>query len=145
MNRSHLHIFLSKPAAEKWLLLKIFMLLACMRLYILIFPFKSLSNLISKEFTDSNLKEDQRVLAKSISLRIENVSKVVPWKATCLVQAAAAKILLNNRGIPNSICFGVNKENKKRDLQAHAWLKVDEKIVLGGEIAAEFVQVSTLS
>ena len=62
----------------------------------------------------------------------------VPWRSDCLVQALAAQRWLASLGIGSAIHLGVKPSESPID--AHAWLMVGDRIVLGGEVAdyAEF-------
>ena len=55
-------------------------------------------------------------------------SKFVPY-ATCLTQALAARKLLERCGQVAELKIGVTKSNG--DFEAHAWLEIDGRIVLG--------------
>ncbi|MCL6682823.1 lasso peptide biosynthesis B2 protein [Sphingomonas alba] len=57
----------------------------------------------------------------------------VPWRSDCLVQALAAQHWLASMGIGSSIHLGVKPSEAPID--AHAWLKVGDRILLGGDVA----------
>jgi hypothetical protein len=57
----------------------------------------------------------------------------VPWRSDCLVQALAAQHWLASMGIGSSIHLGVKPS--KAPIDAHAWLKVGDRILLGGDVA----------
>jgi hypothetical protein len=57
----------------------------------------------------------------------------VPWKGTCLVQALAAQRWLARRGIASEIVLGARKTRDK-SIDAHAWLKAGDRIVVGGDL-----------
>jgi len=57
----------------------------------------------------------------------------VPWRSDCLVQALAAQHWLASMGIGSSIHLGVKPSEAPID--AHAWLKVGNRILLGGDVA----------
>jgi len=57
----------------------------------------------------------------------------VPWRSDCLVQALAAQHWLASMGIGISIHLGVKPSEAPID--AHAWLKVGDRILLGGDVA----------
>ncbi len=74
-----------------------------------------------------------------IRLAVQRASRRVPG-ATCLVQAIATQHMLHSRGVQSRIRIGVEKSDGK--LGAHAWLTVDDKIVLGGaDASARFVEL----
>ena len=55
------------------------------------------------------------------------MSDYVP-RATCLTQAITAQILLYRHNHPSKLKIGVLKND---DFEAHAWLEINDKIVLG--------------
>jgi len=52
----------------------------------------------------------------------------VPF-ASCLTQALAAKTVLNHYGQPSKVRIGVAPTDSS--IEAHAWVEIDNKIVLG--------------
>jgi hypothetical protein len=60
---------------------------------------------------------------------VERMSRFVP-AATCLVQAIAAYILLNQAGQATDLRVGVAK-NKTGTFLAHAWLEYQGAVLLG--------------
>ena len=143
----HLKIFLRKPLPEKRLLLSVAMNLTFIRVFNAALPFRMLSSMLQSDLIESqDLKNQHREKAEIITGYIENVSKVLPWTSSCLVQAAAAKRMLNQRNIPSSISFGVKKNGGDiQQLNAHAWLIVYGETLLGGKSADQFTPVSSLS
>jgi ABC-type lipoprotein release transport system permease subunit len=110
----------------------------------LTFPFKHLSKQLGQLNATSghiyNLPDNEiQRLAKSI----RNVSQVVPWESKCLVQAVVAKVLLKKRETDSTLYFGVRKKDDGSSLEAHAWLDVNNEIVLGKELADQFTVVSS--
>ena len=73
-----------------------------------------------------------------IAFAIRAMGARVPWRSDCLVQALAAQHWLASLGIGSSIHLGVRASQAPID--AHAWLKVGGRVVLGGEVGnyAEF-------
>lgn len=138
-------IFLRKPVDEKWRLIRIVTLSFAVRVMVLLFPFKKLAAILGEQ----NSRPDQEgveldwLYVDTVSRQIKNVSRYVPWTSNCLVQATVGKILLRKKSIESTVSFGVKKSGSK--MNAHAWLTVGPKIVLGGEIADQFVEVSSFS
>ena len=77
----------------------------------------------------------QRELLDRVAFAIPRVAARVPWRATCLVQALAAKRWLHRRGIPTELILGAKEAGEDR-IDAHAWLKVGERILVGGDVSA---------
>ncbi len=138
-------IFWKKSFSDKRLLFRILYLLVFFRVLIFL-PFKAISHFLGETGRESSTSvlhiHDEYV--RTIARYIKTMSRFMPWKSTCLVQAAAGKILMNRKKIDSTVYFGVKKDNKNK-LQAHAWLRVGQDIILGGENASEFVVVSMFS
>ena len=73
-----------------------------------------------------------------VAFAIRAMAARVPWRSDCLIQALAAQHWLASRGIGSTIHLGVRPSEAPID--AHAWLKVGDRVVLGGDVAgyAEF-------
>ncbi|MEX0778155.1 MAG: lasso peptide biosynthesis B2 protein [Balneolales bacterium] len=129
-------------------------------------PFRVLAWLMSGQ------KKQNRKVSMDLDLAVQNVvksvvlvSRRIPWRSECLVQASAAKIMLNKRGIPNVMCLGVSKsgvlgyskpdpelevlgaeiiigEPGKREMRPHAWLIANGQVILGGGNLDDYVTVS---
>ena len=69
----------------------------------------------------------KRLNVHDIIWSVRVASNYVP-RATCLTQAITAQILLSRNNHPSNLRIGVIKDD---DFKAHAWLEIDNKIVLG--------------
>lgn len=139
--------FLKKSGHEKWLLFRVFLLLFWVRFLLLILPFKHFSSLLGKQtknHDDTSPAIDENYV-DMVSRYIKTFSYIVPWDSKCLAQAAAGKILMRKKGFPATVYFGVKKGTENEKIEAHAWLRVGPKIVLGGEIADQFMVVNMFS
>ena len=56
----------------------------------------------------------------------------VPWRSDCLVQAIAAQNWLAASGVAGQIVLGVDRIG--HGVEAHAWLRVGDRIVTGGSV-----------
>ncbi|PWC88088.1 hypothetical protein TSH100_08345 [Azospirillum sp. TSH100] len=82
--------------------------------------------------------------ARGACIRLERVAACLPWHSSCLVQAVAGILLLRRRGIAGAtIRFGVRKTDMA--LEAHAWLLLNDAILLGGGEAGSFSPLADLS
>lgn len=75
--------------------------------------------------------DDERTIDR-VAFAIPRMGARVPWKGTCLVQALAAQHWLARRGIGSEIVLGARKTGDK-GIDAHAWLKAGDRIVVGGD------------
>lgn len=69
---------------------------------------------------------------------VSAASRYVP-QATCLTKALALHILLKRAGLESSIHFGVAKEGVR--FEAHAWVKSQDKIVIGDFESTRYVPI----
>jgi hypothetical protein len=141
-------IFFRKPAREKRNLVRIVILSFGVRIMVLVLPFKWLAAILGEQngkadSDDADTGEINFQYVDMVTRQIRNVSHVVPWTSNCLVQATVGKILLRKKSIASTVSFGVKKNHNK--MEAHAWLTVGPRIVLGGETADQFVKVSSFS
>jgi len=67
--------------------------------------------------------------ARAIGIAVRRSSRLLP-AATCLPQALTTRVMLERRGIPNELLFGVAKSDAGA-LEAHAWVEVDDEVVVG--------------
>lgn len=74
---------------------------------------------------------------------VNGLSLRTPWKSTCLVKVIAAHKMLVRRGVPHVLHFGVQKKSTL-EIKAHAWLSVSNKMIIGGENAEGFTEISQI-
>ena len=63
----------------------------------------------------------------------------MPFRAVCLPQAMAARIMLSRRGIASVLHFGAAK-GKEQPIDAHAWLDAAGVEVTGYPVATEIAE-----
>jgi hypothetical protein len=76
---------------------------------------------------------EERVLAR-IAYVLPRLSKRLPWRSDCVIQAIAAQNWLAALGHASEIVVGVQCPDSAEFL-AHAWLLHGGKVVTGGDIA----------
>lgn len=80
------------------------------------------------------MPSDNRTLVNRIAWAITIASRYIPM-ATCFTQALATKVLLNRYGQRAKVCIGVSR-SEGGQLQAHAWVEWNGRIVIGGSEAS---------
>lgn len=85
------------------------------------------------EQAPSQLSPAQSILVDRVAYVVPRMGELVPWRADCLIQALAAQRWLAGSGIASQICIGVRRE---AEFEAHAWLKVGDRLVTGGDISS---------
>jgi hypothetical protein len=80
-------------------------------------------------------------LAEEIGWATVRAARHVPFRAVCLPQAMAARIMLRRRGIASVLHFGAAKGAHK-PIDAHAWLDAAGVEVTGYPVAAQFAEIA---
>lgn len=88
-----------------------------------------------------DISDYQRQLIARVAFAVPHIGARAPWRSDCLVQAMAAQRWLLSKEITATLYVGVRKETRS-EFEAHAWLKVGEEIVTGGDITG-FVPLIT--
>jgi hypothetical protein len=84
---------------------------------------------------------EQARLAEEIGWAVTRSARYVPFKAVCLPQAMAARIMLKRRGVSSVLHFGAAKGTDK-PLDAHAWLDAAGVEVTGYPVARDFAEIA---
>ena len=138
--------FLEKPAALQVLYLEATFWLGISRLAILILPFRWIVPFLGTHMasSDENDENGDRKTKVSVARAILTMTCHLPWECKCLVQAISGKMMLSRRKIPSTLYLGVSKKDNG-DLNAHAWLRAGDIIILGGGGLERFAVVSTFA
>ncbi len=83
----------------------------------------------------------QATLAEEIGWAVTRAARHVPFKAVCLPQAMAARVMLKRRGVASVMHFGAAKGETK-PLDAHAWLDAAGVEVTGYPVAKQFAEIA---
>ena len=83
---------------------------------------------------------DQARLAAEIGWAVTRSARYVPFKAVCLPQAMAARVMLKRRGVGSVLHFGASGREKPFD--AHAWLDAAGVEVTGYPQARDFAEIA---
>jgi hypothetical protein len=84
---------------------------------------------------------DQTQLAEDIGWAVTRAARYVPFRAVCLPQAMAARVMLKRRGVQSVMHFGAAKGTDK-PLDAHAWLDAAGVEVTGYPVAKGFAEIA---
>ncbi len=117
--------FFLRPQEQRLLLRAVLLLWVC-RLGLWLLPFKTLRSLVAK-FTFPSKRNPAKI--DTIIWAVAVASRYVP-AATCLTQALAGQVLLNQHDAPALLRIGVAK-NERGTFQAHAWVESEGRIVIG--------------
>lgn len=79
--------------------------------------------------------------AAAVGWAVTRGARYLPFKAVCLPQAMAARIMLNRRGIASVLHFGAGKDGEQK-LDAHAWLDAAGVEVTGYPVGPGFAEIA---
>ena len=124
--------FLRLSAAERRLLIRAVVLLQVISVGMRLLPFRTLRRLLLlAQRARAGSGRVDRVPVEGIAGAVEAASRHMPGEKTCLTQALAAQTLLVRQGYPALLHIGAAK-GEEGQLQAHAWVESEGRIVIGG-------------
>ena len=83
----------------------------------------------------------QAPTAEEIGWAVTRSARYLPFKAVCLPQAMAARVMLKRRGVSSVMHFGAARGADK-PLDAHAWLDAAGVEVTGYPVAKNFAEIA---
>lgn len=84
---------------------------------------------------------EQAATAALIGWAVTRAARHVPFKAVCLPQAMAARIMLKRRGVASVLHFGAGR-GREKPLDAHAWLDAAGIKVTGYPVGKSFAEIA---
>ena len=72
---------------------------------------------------------------------VEAVAWRLPWRTMCIEKGLAVQRLLRRAGTHARLHYGARHHPQTGKLEAHVWVTVGDKIVIGGNEAAGFAEV----
>lgn len=119
-------------ASERKLFLETLIISFIIRLIIKFMPMKKYVDKLGKENKLSeNIDANEIETLKKFVVNVKRVSRNSFWRTKCYEEAFTLKKILEKRGYSSTIYFGVLKE-ENNELKAHAWLKIGDVILIGG-------------
>lgn len=135
--------FFNLSMVEQRLLVKAVILLWIIRLGQWLLSFQTLRNLLGYLIHVSNGRRFGNSLSQDrIAWAVTAVSRYVV-KATCLTQAVTLQVLLQKEGYNAALRIGVIR-NEEGQLQAHAWIESQGKVLMGGSELERYIPLREL-
>lgn len=138
--------------ARRRLMAEALLWLAIARVVLLLVPFRAVAARLGDPLNPADgcvraaeLRYDAEALslAREIGWAVRRTATYVPFRAVCLQQAVAAKLMLRNRGIASTLHLGVaTPEGADKVRRAHAWLDAGQVKVTGYPVGPEFTEVA---
>ena len=107
------------------------------------FPFKAVIGLAVRPLRRSAPSEPAATdLAADIRWAVLAAARRAPWRTVCIHRGLAAQIMLRRRGAPSRLYYGARSGGARVDgsqgLAAHVWVRLGDRVVVGGEGADRF-------
>ena len=135
--------FFSLTAGDRRLLAWAAFLIGAIRIGVWLIPFQNLRRMLAlKTYSPGGQRANSHNCSDRIAWAVRTASRYVP-KATCLVQALAAQVLLRREGYPASFCLGIVR-SKEGNVQAHAWVESEGKVIIGGSEVEMYTRLLAL-
>jgi len=74
---------------------------------------------------------------------VQAVSRRLPWRSACIEKGLAVQRLLRSAGTNALLHYGARHHPGTAKLEAHVWVTVDGRPVIGGEEAKDFALIAT--
>jgi hypothetical protein len=131
---------------QRSLLWEAFVSLACARVAMACLPFRRIAAWLGTPGGQSaeTVTAENAHMADSIGWAVSVLARRVPWDGRCLAQALAATAMLRRRGVEGTVSFGV-RSGESAGFEAHAWLRVGQRVVTGGASHENFKAFTTFA
>ena len=134
-----LNKFLALSGAKRLLLLRAFALLWTLRLALWVMPYRSVKERVVRASAPRG--SDERLSPDDIAWCVDTAGRFVVGDGNCLVHSLTAQVLFGRRGIEHRVRIGVAKDSHGQ-LEAHAWVEHEDRIIIGGVGAERFAALS---
>jgi len=144
-----MNTFMGMSGAKRSLLLEAIVWLALARAALVLFPFRMVaahlgevcSPAVAAERINQSICDSRQTdTAKAVGWAVRFMAARAPFRAVCLQQGVAAKMMLRRRGIQSALHFGVARN--AAGLDAHAWLNIPGAKVTGYPVGSELTEVA---
>jgi hypothetical protein len=144
-----LHRLLDAGRGKRALLAEALMWLLLARLALVVVPFPRLARRLGSFVAPNEGRTLQAMaatgsqarIAAQIGWAVTRAARHAPFKAVCLPQAMAARIMLMRRGVPSVLHFGASR-TAGGPIEAHAWLDAAGVEVTGYREAKNFAEIA---
>ncbi len=138
---NRLRKFLRLPPSERGLLIRATVQLGTISVGLRLLPLQTLRRLLARVSRPSAAPHGADACSpEQIAWAVSVASRYVPGAGTCLPQALATQMLLEREGHVARLHIGIAKDDE-RQLQAHAWVESQGRVVIGGSDVGRYTQL----
>ena len=85
----------------------------------------------------------RRANAEDTVWAVEAAARRLPWRTVCIEKGLALQRLLRSAGVDAILHYGARHHPIDGRLEAHVWVSVADRAVIGGEEAPQFAAIAT--
>lgn len=115
--------------------------LASAALLVALMPFRILTRTIAAPRADAGANKNADGAADAVTLAVERAARRLPLRLVCLHKGLATHWMLRRRGVMSHVHYGVSPAGAV--LQAHVWVDVGGRTVIGEAQRQAFARVAT--
>jgi len=132
-----------RSPADLLLAAEAILLLVFFRICLALMPVRRIIRAITHGPTSNSgaaTREGATDFTRRVRWAVSAIARHSAVEFVCFPQALAGYTMLRWRNVPSTLVYGVAR-SPEGELHAHTWLTVGDRIVLGGEAAAEFTPI----
>jgi hypothetical protein len=138
MIRAGSFVRLRRLNGAQWgLFLRASVLLGLAFVAVAVLPFRSAIRFGSVPLGDRSWKEGEIIWA------VEAAARRSPWRTACIEKGLVAQRMLRSAGVKAILHYGARHHPETGKLEAHVWVTVGARPVIGGAEAAAFAPIAT--
>lgn len=73
---------------------------------------------------------------------VEAAARRLPWRTVCIEKGLVVQRMLRSAGVDAVLNYGARHHPHERKLEAHVWVTLGERAVIGGEEAPDFAPIA---
>jgi len=125
-------------SAQRVLLLRASALLGLASVAVALLPFR-----VAIRFGSVPLGGGGGASADECVWAVEAASRRLPWRTLCIEKGLVVQRLLRSHGVNAILHYGARHHPRSGKLEAHVWVTVDGRAVIGGAAAQDFALIAT--
>lgn len=125
------------PSERRRALVRAFLALTAASAAVAVLPFRKAIG-----FGSIPLKRRVNVIPNDCVWAVEVAARWLPWRAMCIQRGLAVQRLLRSGGVEAVLHYGARRVADSGRLEAHVWVTVADRAVIGGEEAAGFAEIA---
>jgi hypothetical protein len=125
-------------SARRKLLMRALLMLSAASAAVALLPFRR-----AIRFGSVARQSGEQLLVADCIWAVRAAAKRLPWRTVCIEQGLTAQRMLRRAGIDAVLHYGARREPGFGKLEAHVWVTVAGRAILGGEEAQDFAEITS--